>query len=92
MLKDTNTEYYQSGIPDQIDSINIELHVLPPFNKKHAVSLLQCLGRQNFNVHTAINEMNYEYYDLVQRFGLKSGYTFSKNNRLQVVRASMHSI
>jgi len=65
-------------IPDQIDSINIELHVLPPFNKKHAVSLLRCLNSQNFNVHTAINEMNYEYYDFVQVFGLKRGYTLAR--------------
>ncbi len=65
-------------IPDQIDSINIELHVLPPFNKKHAVNLLRCLNSQNFKVHTAINEMNYEYYDFVQRFGLKRGYTLAR--------------
>ena len=65
-------------IPDQIDSINIELHVLPPFNKKNAVNLLHCLYRQNFKVHTAINEMNYEYYDFVQRFGLKRGYTLAR--------------
>jgi len=65
-------------IPDQIDSINIELHVLPPFNKRNAVSLLRCLCSQNFKVHTAINEMNYEYYDFVQKFGLKRGYTLAR--------------
>ena len=65
-------------IPDQIDSINIELHVLPPFNKKHAVNLLQCLSSQNFKVHTAINEMSYEYYDFVHRFGLKRGYKLAR--------------
>jgi FkbM family methyltransferase len=61
-------------IPDQIDTINVELHVLPPFKKDSAVELLRCLAAQNFHAHAAINEMNYEYYDFVEKFGLKSGY------------------
>jgi FkbM family methyltransferase len=61
-------------VPDQIDSLCIELHVLPPFSKLHAVKLLQYLNGQNFHTHVAINEMEYEYYELIQKVGLKNTY------------------
>jgi FkbM family methyltransferase len=61
-------------IPDQVESLCIELHVLPPFNKHQAVSLLQSLKSQNFNVCVAINEMNYEYYEMIEKLGLKNAY------------------
>jgi len=64
-------------VPDQIDSLCIELHVLPPFNKLHAIKLLQYLNSQNFNTHVAINEMNYEYYELIQIMGLKNAYKWA---------------
>ncbi len=64
-------------IPDQISGINVELHVLPPFNKNNAIHLIKCLLAQNFHVHVAINEINYEYYNLIERFGLKSGYNLA---------------
>ncbi len=61
-------------VPAQIDSISIELHVLPPYDKKQAVKLLRHLSSQNFNAKIAINEMNYPYYPLIQKIGLKSAY------------------
>jgi FkbM family methyltransferase len=61
-------------VPNQIDSLCIELHVLPPFNKAQALELLNYLIDQNFRIHVAINEMNYEYYELIQRVGLKNVY------------------
>jgi FkbM family methyltransferase len=61
-------------VPDQIDSLCIELHVLPPFNKLQAVKLFQFLSCQNFNAYVAINEMNYEYYEIIQKIGLKNAY------------------
>jgi|WetSurMetagenome_2_1015567.scaffolds.fasta_scaffold174295_2 FkbM family methyltransferase len=64
-------------VPDQIDSLCIELHVLPPFNKLQAVKLLQYLSCQNFKVHVAIKEMNYEYYELIQKIGLKNAYKWA---------------
>jgi FkbM family methyltransferase len=63
-------------IPDQIDSLCIELHVLPPFNKLQAAKLLQSLNSQNFHTHVAINEMEYEYYELIEKLGLKNTYNW----------------
>jgi FkbM family methyltransferase len=64
-------------VPDQIDSLCIELHVLPPFSKIQAIRLLQSLKSQNFHAHVAINEMSYEYYELIQMLGLKNAYKWS---------------
>ena len=61
-------------LPDQIKTLCVELHILPPYNKTQAIKLLQSLCEQNFKVSIAINEMNYGYYPLIQHFGLKSSY------------------
>lgn len=61
-------------VPEEIDSLCIELHVLPPFNKPKALELLSYLGSQNFQIHVAINEMDYEYYELIEKIGLKYTY------------------
>ena len=61
-------------VADQIDSLCIELHVLPPFNKLQAAKLIQNLNSQNFKTHVAINEINYEYYELIEKIGLKNTY------------------
>ncbi len=61
-------------IPDYIKCISLELHVLPPYEKSDAVKLLHNLRSQNFKTSVLINEMNYGYYQMVQRFGLKTAY------------------
>jgi FkbM family methyltransferase len=61
-------------LPDKIETICVELHVIPPYDKVHAFELLQKLNQQNFRVSVAINEMIYGYYPIVQRFGLKTAY------------------
>ena len=65
-------------LPDKIETICMELHVIPPGtpNKDGAIDLLKKLGEQNFKVSVAINEMIYAYYPIIQHLGLKSAYKF----------------
>ncbi|MCW4046986.1 MAG: FkbM family methyltransferase [Candidatus Bathyarchaeota archaeon] len=62
------------SIPDQIEAINVELHVLYPYDKSQAIKLLQNLFDQSFKVTHAIKEMGYGYYQMIQNFGLKTAY------------------
>jgi FkbM family methyltransferase len=61
-------------IPDQIDCISMELHVIPPYSKDQAVGLLRNLSEQNFQASVAINGMSFGYYFLVQHAGLELAY------------------
>jgi FkbM family methyltransferase len=74
-------------VPDIVDSLCIELHVLPPFNRRQAAKLLESLNCQDFKVGVAINEMNYEYYEMIERIGLKNAYkmatTFSSKSTVR---------
>ena len=69
-------EYHilSESIPDQIEAINVELHVLYPYDKSQAIKLLQNLFDHSFKVTHAIKEMGYGYYQMIQCFGLKTAY------------------
>ncbi len=70
-------------VPEQINAINIELHVLPPYDKRQALRLLQNLRHQGFRVSVAVNEMGYGYYHLVQLVGLKEAYRLASSTLTQ---------
>jgi len=61
-------------IPDRIETICIELDIIPPYTKKRAVKLLRNLYVQGFEATTFINEMNYGHYPILQLFGLRTAY------------------
>jgi hypothetical protein len=61
-------------IPDQIDCINVELHIIPPYNKDQAVGLLRNLNEQNFQASVVINKMHFGHCFLVQHARLESAY------------------
>ena len=61
-------------LPDNIETICVELHVIPPYDKVQAFELLQKLKQQNFRVSVAINEMIYGYYPIVKYVGLETAY------------------
>jgi FkbM family methyltransferase len=62
------------NIPDQIDCISMELHIIPPYDKSHAERLLRNLNEQNFQASVVINEMSFGYYFLVEHAGLEFTY------------------
>jgi FkbM family methyltransferase len=61
-------------IPDQVKAINLELHVIPPFDKSHAQLLLKNLYSQGFELLVVINEMNCNCFPLVNWFGFSRAY------------------
>lgn len=61
-------------LPDKIRKICVELHVIPPYDKAQAVALLKKLQKQGFKVSTAIDEMIYAYYPIIQHSGLETAY------------------
>jgi FkbM family methyltransferase len=65
---------FSKDVPDQIKTICIELHILPPYNKSQAVKLLKKLGEQGFRTSVIIKEMSYDYYPIVNYLGLKTAY------------------
>ncbi len=70
-------------IPKQINAINMELHVLPHYEKKQALGLLQNLRSQGFRVSVAVNEMGYGYYRIVHLLGLKNAYKLATSTLTQ---------
>ncbi|TRO54959.1 FkbM family methyltransferase [Candidatus Bathyarchaeota archaeon] len=74
-----------NDLPNQIRTLCVELHIIPPYDKPQAVGLLQSIAEQKFDISIAINEMNYGYYPIIQHCGLKSTYKLatSLNSRLQ---------
>ncbi len=80
-------------IPDEIDSINVELHVLPPYDRSRAIELVKGLTKQGFRVSVAVNEMSYGYYPLVAHMGLETAYKVSatlEKNKLGSPRIQMN--
>jgi FkbM family methyltransferase len=67
-------------IPDTVNTISIELHILPPYGKKEAAKLLRRLGEQGFLATFVINEMKYGFYPFIKLLGLKRTYQYG--NRL----------
>lgn len=63
-----------SDIPDQIETICLELHLIPPYTKDDVIKLFENLDRQGFKVAVVINEMPYGLYPLVNHLGLKMTY------------------
>jgi FkbM family methyltransferase len=61
-------------IPDQIDTICLELHLVPPYGKKDVLTLFKNLDRQGFKAAMVINEMPYGFYPLVKHLGLERTY------------------
>lgn len=64
----------KDNIPEQIETICIELHVIPPYTKTHATKLLQHLNSQGFQASYAVREMGHGFYPLVKHLGLKMAY------------------
>jgi FkbM family methyltransferase len=62
-------------VPDQIDTLSVELHIIPPYTADMAAGLLRELYSQNFKATVAINEMEYGYYPLIHHFGLTTAYS-----------------
>ena len=71
-------------MPDLIQTICVELHVLPPYNKTKAVKLLQMLKEQDFEVIIAINEMDYGYYPLIQHLGMDAAYKIATSANARI--------
>lgn len=65
------------NVPEQLTCICIELHVLHPYNKSHAIRFLTNLANQGFHASTVINEMNNSDYPLIQALGLKEAYNLA---------------
>jgi FkbM family methyltransferase len=61
-------------IPDNLEAISVEFHVMPPFNKMVAVNTLKALADNGFNCSVVINELNHGYYPIVNYLGLKVTY------------------
>jgi FkbM family methyltransferase len=70
-------------IPKQIKAISVELHVLPPYEKRQALELLQNLRNQGFRVSVVVNEMGYGYYHIVQLVGLKNAHKLATSTLTQ---------
>ena len=78
-------------VPDEIDSLCIELHVLPPFNKLQAVKLIQNLNSQNFNTHVEINEITMNIMNLSKDW-VKERLQMDNNIWLEINRAAMYPV
>lgn len=69
-----------NSIPDTVETISIELHVLPPNGRTKAAKLLNHLDEHGFQATFVINEMKYGFYPFIKLLGLKRTYTYG--NRL----------
>lgn len=61
-------------IPDDIDTICMELHIIPPFTEADAKRLLLHLHEQGFEARIVIHEMNPGVYPIINYLGLKAAY------------------
>lgn len=61
-------------IPAQIETICLELHLIPPYGKKDVLTLFKNLDQQGYKAATVINEMPYGFYPLIKHLGLERTY------------------
>jgi len=61
-------------IPNQIETICLELHMLPPFGRRQVTKLFENLDRQGFKAARVIYEMPYGFYPLINHLGLEMTY------------------
>jgi FkbM family methyltransferase len=66
-------------IPDQIETICLELHLVPPYGKKDVIKLFKNLDRQGFKAAMVINEMPHGFYPLIKHLGLEMTYKLVKS-------------
>jgi FkbM family methyltransferase len=81
------------NIPNQIETICIELHTIPPYRKIHTAKLLRHLNRQGFQAAVVITEMGYGYYSIVKYLGLKTTYKLvraSKGGGSRIPNIELH--
>jgi hypothetical protein len=69
-----------NDVPDQIETICLELHVFPPYDKTKAVKLLRNMGRQGFKLIVFVKEMEFGYYPLINSIGLKAAYKLATSS------------
>ena len=69
-------EYFMLGgdIPDRINTICMELHVIPPFGRDHVRKLFKNFKRHGFRLSLVIDEMPRGFYPLVSNLGLEETY------------------
>ncbi|MEM3585831.1 MAG: FkbM family methyltransferase [Candidatus Jordarchaeaceae archaeon] len=67
-------------IPDTVETISIELHIIPPYRRTDAARLFNHLDEQGFQATYVITEMKYGFYPFIKLLGLRR--TYSYGNRL----------
>jgi hypothetical protein len=74
-------EYFMLGgdIPERINTICMELHVIPPFGRDHVRKLFRNFERHGFKLSLVIDEMPRGFYPLVSNLGLEATYKLINN-------------
>ena len=74
-------EYFMLGgdIPERINTICMELHVIPPFGRDHVRQLFKNFKKHGFRLSLVIDEMPRGFYPLVSNFGLEATYKLINN-------------